>query len=84
MKKETLEEFLMRGGEIQKIPVVVPETKEPTIHSSNKGPAVIMTLGEGKLYYGEGKISKIKKKSAPTIDLDSLPEAIRNKYFKEI
>lgn len=82
MKKETIEEFLARGGKIQRFATVDPEVKEPTISSTNKGPAVILTLDDGNLYYGEGKVSKTKKKSSPKIDLSALPEAIRNKYCK--
>lgn len=91
MKKETVEEFLARGGKITVVPIGAsakdPQPTQPaqTIHSSKSGPATIMSYGEADLFYGEGKPKKARKKKAQaSIDINALPEAIRNKYCKGI
>lgn len=80
--KETLEEFLARGGVVVKLdPAPQQESKHPvssTVHSNN-----IYALDEGALYFAERspsrktmtkvKLSKPKKKRAPKLNLSLLP-----------
>jgi hypothetical protein len=84
-KKETVEQFLTRGGKITRFPTEtpfkIPESIKPTPAS---GPAVLMTLEEADLFYGEHKQRKAKKKAKPTIDVDALPPEIRKKYVDDV
>lgn len=82
MKKETMAEFLARGGKITKVPTPIPTTKVETIKSTKGGgPATIVTMDEADLYHGESKKKKVKKKVISTIDISALPEALRKKYI---
>jgi hypothetical protein len=85
VKKETLNDFLSRGGTIKRLPTQQPikiaESIKPT---QVAGPAVLMTLDEADLYYGEHKQRKAKKKSRPTIDLTALPLELRKKYVDDV
>ena len=42
-KRETVEEFLARGGEIQSIPAVISEKKEINVRCTAAGPAVMLS-----------------------------------------
>ena len=76
--EELLQEFLDKGGEIQKIPA------EPYEHSTKVGSTIkkvpqLKTLAEGELLYGERKKSK-KKKKVPDysgIKMDLIPDHIK-------
>ena len=85
MKTETFEEFLARGGKVTKVPaqeqVKLPESIRST---TGGGPAVLMTLDEAGLFYGEHKKRQTKKKAGPTIDLTALPPELRKKYVDDI
>jgi len=81
-KKETVAEFLARGGKITRVPTPTPTTKVETIKSTKGGgPATIVTMDEADLYHGESKKKKAKKKVLNTIDISALPEALRKKYI---
>lgn len=83
--KETMEEFLARGGKVQMIPSTTPETPTQPISPTSVGPVVILTYGDADLYYGEVRSRKSKKpKLLPKIDFSALPEPLRNKYKKEL
>ena len=79
-KRETIEEFLARGGAI----TVVPPAPEPEETYTNKvtpmsgASSTMMTLGEGALYYSESraKPKERKKKLEKTINLDALPSRL--------
>lgn len=77
-KTETLNEYLARGGTITKIDGI--NTAKPQITKSvNPGPAVILSLQEGDLFYGE-KSTRAKKEKTPDlsgIDLSNIPEELR-------
>lgn len=80
-KTESIKEFLERGGSITKVPAKVLTPKDYTHHPSAQGPAVILTLEDADLFYGEAKKSnKTKAKPRARIDLSALPEALRAKY----
>ena len=79
-KRETVEEFLARGGVITRIPPQEQTVKTENIKSSSAGgPAVFLSLSEADLFYGEHKQKKPKKAKA-AIDLSALPEELRKKY----
>lgn len=86
-KVETVEEFLARGGSINRIPenARIPEV-EVIRKTQSGGPAVIMTLDEADLFYGEARKGAKAKKSKPTlkIDLDALPPALRSKFIAKL
>jgi hypothetical protein len=81
MKVETLEEYLARGGTIKKL-TPVERVKETDVKSMAVGPAILLTLEEGDLFYGEKKKSKATKVlKAPTVDFDVLPEGLKEKLL---
>lgn len=77
MKKETIEEYLARGGEITRVPEHVPEEpkKEITCRSTSKTPHKPMHITEGAVYWGENKKKKKKAKKF-TGDVDALPSSL--------
>lgn len=77
--EQLIQEFLDKGGEIEKLDYVDPETKQ-TIGSTTKKVPQIMTLAEGADMYGEKqKRRKTTKKSIlPNIDLDLIPEHLHD------
>ena len=82
MKKETIAEFLARGGEIKKIPMksyLRSDTVKPLPLS---GEASFMSMEEADLFYGESKPKKTSNKKQSTIDIMMLPEELRQKYLK--
>jgi hypothetical protein len=82
MKRETVAEFLARGGVITKIPIAEIKIKPEAVKVSAGGPAILMSLDEADLYYGEAKTRKNKKKvSQPLIDISVLPEELRKKFI---
>ena len=84
MKKETLAEFLARGGKITIIPPVLPTKTETVKPKPASGPNTLMSMEDGELYYGEAKVKKAKK-AVTTVDLSAhLPEALRKKYVDTI
>lgn len=80
MKRETIAEFLARGGKITRLPSADPTHKPESIKSTTAGgPAIFLSLGEADLFYGEHKPKKAKKTKA-AMDLSALPEELRRKY----
>jgi hypothetical protein len=85
MKTESVEEFLARGGMITRVPTEKPFKPPESIKPTPAGgPAILMTLEEADLFYGEHKQKKAKKKAKPTIDVDALPPEIRKKYVDDV
>jgi len=84
-KTETLEEFLARGGSIKFCPPKKEgATPDVVRKTANGGPAVLMTLDEADLFYGEGKVRKKSNKPSNSIDLSALPEALKNKFISKL
>ena len=86
-KKESIEEFLARGGVIIKLPPSQAlETSNVNVFSTTiSGPATILTYSEANLMYGEirqRKPRKNPKKPIVRIDMSVLPKAIRDKFLK--
>lgn len=79
-KKETIEEFLARGGTITKCePAPLPE--EVLANRASPTPvasATMMSLAEGALYYAESraKPKERKKKADPVINFAALPPSL--------
>lgn len=87
MKKETVEEFLARGGKITKLPSVSPTNSlSVKANSPQANVTSIISLEEADLYHGEKKKYKTKKSrsSKLKIDISALPEAIRKIYIDEV
>lgn len=88
-KKETIEEFLARGGRIQKFECVEPEEKNQPIRSNTTGGLPeIMTLSDGAHYFGETRkkkptrkdfLKKLEKSNLPKEVIDSLTKNIKGK-----
>lgn len=78
MKKETIEEYLARGGEITKVPEHKPEEpkKEITCRSTSKTPHKPMHITEGAVYWGEDRKRKTTKTKKFTGDVDALPSEL--------
>lgn len=82
---ETIEEFLARGGTINRVPEKTRDPQVSVIRNNAGGPAVFLTLEDADLLYGEpGKPKKAKPKSVPRIDLDALPPALRSKFISKL
>ena len=78
-KRETIEEFLKRGGTITKVPPVIPpedSSNERIVPTTNGGGATMLTLGEGALYYSESKTKELKRKVEQVINKAALPASL--------
>jgi hypothetical protein len=75
---ETVEEYLARGGQIEKVDLT-GEPKQKVIGSVTKKTTTLMTLAEGELYFAEkGKRSKkVKEPDYSGINFDLIPEHLR-------
>ena len=90
MKKETLAEYLARGGKVTICPPAGPTTKTESVKITSKTNTIngentpIISTDDADLFYGEAKPKKAKKASN-SIDLSvHLPEALRKKYVDGI
>lgn len=77
-KYESVEEFLARGGKIDKLDKGT-ELKSKPIGSTTKKQTTLMTLAEGELFFGEkGKrTKKVKEADYSGINFDLIPEHLR-------
>jgi hypothetical protein len=84
---ETVEEFLARGGSINRLPEAtrdpVPDVIRKTVAG---GPAVFLSLDDADLFYGEARKGAKPKKPKPSlkIDLDALPPALKAKFIAKL
>ena len=83
-KVETMEEYLARGGSITFCPSKKETDDGSIIRKKVTGPAVIMSLEEADLFYGEGKVKKKPSKPSNSIDINALPEVLRNKFISRL
>lgn len=79
-KRETVEEFLARSGQVTKCPAA-PLPDEVTSNRASPTPvasATMMSLAEGALYYAEtrAKPKERKKKVEPVINFAALPPSL--------
>jgi hypothetical protein len=84
-KTETVDEFLARGGKITIIPRTSGE-KSQTVHSTIGGPAVILSLDDASLLYGQEdkKVKNKKPLAGPTIDVSALPAHLKKKFVDKL
>lgn len=78
-KKETVEEYLQRGGKITKCdPAPLPdEVVANKVSPTPVANATMMTLAEGALYYAESRAKpKGRKKLDKAINLSALPASL--------
>ncbi len=82
-KQETVEEFLARGGEIQKIPPAEPVKETINVKRTVTGPVNLMTLQEGALLFTEKVKRKKKDKNLDKNEVDywsnQLPDNVKKK-----
>lgn len=86
-KVETVEEYIARGGSINRLPTGETAKQPDVIRKTvTGGPVVIMSLEEADLFYGEARKGSKPKKSKPSlnIDLSALPEALRSKFINKL
>jgi hypothetical protein len=89
---ETIEEFIARGGKVTKLPEQIRVNKVETLHSTSKGPVIILSYDEADLLYGDKekaakKIANKKKNinyAVPKIDINALPENIRKRILAKL
>ena len=82
-KRETVEEFVARGGVITRCPAqAIPEWSETKAMPTTVGSSALMTLSEGRLFYSERKPKVSKKKPALPINVAALPASLL-KYVKK-
>lgn len=85
MRKETIEEFLARGGKIQKIdPQPIPDSTT-IVKSTAKTPVKLQSLAEGAHFFAEKtKRTQPKKELDLTgIDMELLPDGLAEIFQKE-
>ena len=79
-KRETVEEFLARGGTVTKCPSVLSPEEEITnrVTSTVGASATMMSLAEGALFYSESraKPKERKKKVEKAINFSALPPSL--------
>jgi hypothetical protein len=81
-KKESLSEYLARGGTVTKVPPVQPKSSGLTARAKGGGAATIMSWEEGNLFFGDKQTKKRSKKvDQKEVDklLTFLPEDVRRK-----
>jgi hypothetical protein len=71
MKTETVEEYLARGGTIERLPYINKAIPEPV--KVTAGNNTIVTMEEGDLYNGEVKKRKKSSKAEIKVDMSKLP-----------
>jgi hypothetical protein len=83
MKRETIEEFLARGGEVERFPYQPPgETKE-MIRSSSPSP-MLYDLGYGELFYGSKNKTKKKKPISKKLENMDLPQDVLQRLKEKL
>lgn len=83
-KTETVQEFLARGGQINKVPTPPQEHRE-VLQRKGNGVVTIMSMGEAELFYSESKAKpKVKQSKSSTIDIGALPPELRVKFVDRL
>jgi len=85
-KKETLSEFLFRGGVIKILPLVREKEAKNPIRKTTIEPVSLMSLEEAEFFYSKSKQNpkKAKKATSSPIDLKALPETLRSKLILKL
>lgn len=77
MKKETLAEYLARGGKITKVPAVMPSNKDVTVKSTVSKPPTLLSLGEAGDLLASSRSKKTKSTGKVAVNL--IPAELRQK-----
>ena len=80
---DTIEQFLARGGKITVCDPILNQEEKHVIMSSQVGPVTILTYDDAELLYGEA-VKPSKKRKTTKININDLPESIRNAYLKGV
>jgi hypothetical protein len=86
-KVESVEEYLARGGAINRLEEKVREPQVDVIRKTvTGGPATFLSLEDADLFYGEARKGIKPKKAKPSlkIDLEALPLALRAKFIAKL
>lgn len=86
-KVESVEEYLARGGSIQRLPQKSRDREVEVVRKTGAaGPAIFLSLDEADLFYGEARKGSKPKKAKPSlrIDLEALPPALRAKFIAKL
>lgn len=76
MKTETIEQYLARGGKVEKLdPVATPLVRQTTQVKSSGG---ILDLDEGAHFFSEFKPKAIKRKVKNQEKFSALPDYLRD------
>jgi hypothetical protein len=75
MKVETVEEFLARGGQVEKFDYIPPVEVREHVKTNNSAPT-IYDLGYGELLYGYRGVSTKKKDISEKLQKTNLPNDI--------
>lgn len=74
-KVETVEEYLARGGQIEKLPYIPPQDKKDYIKVTASLNINLMSLDEGQHFFSEKTIRKRKVKEVK-IDTSLIPASL--------
>ena len=76
MKRETPEDFIARGGLVQKLEAIKPNFSQ-RMSLNPKFQNTLMDLDEGAHFFSEIKVKKPKKSKKKELDVSALPEHLR-------
>lgn len=81
MKKETIEEFIARGGKVEKVDYVEPEAQKHTVPMMKNKVPEQMDLTKGALFFAENTRKKKdwKAKAKSFSDIDNIPSELLEK-----
>ena len=79
MKKETVEEYLARGGKVERLPYIPPERtgKYDKIHSAPPMPVHEMSLDEGAHFFAERPKRRVKKPDYSSVDMELISDELK-------
>lgn len=79
-----VEEFIANGGKVTVYPTVKPEEVKQLVNAPTGGPAHLMSLADGDLFFGQTRKRKpTKMKRSEPIDWSVLPDSLKKKYMAE-
>lgn len=84
MKKESIEEFLARGGKITKCEPAKDQSKEEVIKSTLPKTIDILSYDDADLFYGKVPERKKPLKKKPDMDLSALPDHLKSIFVKDL
>ena len=84
IKRESVEEFLARGGKITVVPTAEPQTKH-VVQRKNAltGVVSMISMDEAELFFSETR-AKPKQTRVPKINIDALPPELRLKFVDKL